>query len=177
MAQAHRTAIQRVPTAQEIMVTSLVTFTPDTSLTEAMAVLLAKRVSGAPVIDGDGRLVGMLSELDCLRVLSSDEFYAGDQEGMGRVEAFMTTMAVTITPDTDVYGIAHYFLTKGVRRLPVVEPDGRLIGQVSRRDLLRLIDEMSRKRLSKGKRYPDYREPEKLNVPRGSSRAATRSYV
>ena len=177
MAEASRTATARIPTAQEIMVRSLVTFTPETPLPEAMSVLLAKRISGAPVVDGEGRLVGMLSELDCLRVLSSDEFYAGDQEGMGRVEAFMTQMAVTITPDTDIYGIAHYFLTKGVRRLPVVEPDGRLIGQVSRRDVLRLIDEMSRKRLSKGRRYPDYREPEKLSVPRGSSRAATRSYV
>jgi CBS domain-containing protein len=159
------------------MVTSLVTFSPETPLSEAMSVLLAKRVSGAPVVDADGLLVGMLSELDCLRVLSSDEFYAGDHEGMGRVEAFMTPMAVTITPDTDVYGIAHYFLTKGVRRLPVVDADGRLIGQVSRRDLLRFIEEMSRKRLSAGKHYPDYREPEKLSVPKGSFRAATRSYA
>ena len=78
-------------------------------------------------------------------------------------------------PDTDLYGIAHYFLTKGVRRLPVVQ-DGKLLGQVTRRDVLRLIDQMSRARLSR-KHYPDYREPEKLSVPRGSSRGATRSFV
>ena len=163
MAEAHRAHTHRVPTAQEIMVTSLVTLRPGMLLTDAMALLLSKRVSGAPVVDDEGRLVGMLSELDCLRVLSSDEFYAGDQEGMGRVADFMTEMAVTITPDTDLYGIAHYFLTKGVRRLPVIR-DGKLIGQVSRRDVLRQVDETARKRATR-KRYPDYREPEKLSVP------------
>jgi len=157
------------------MVTSLITFGPDTPLVEAMGVLLSKQISGAPVVDAEGRLVGMLSELDCLRVLSSDEFYAGDQEGMGHVRDFMTRDCTTITPDTDLYGIAHYFLTKGVRRLPVVDR-GLLVGQVSRRDVLRLIDEMSRKRTDR-KRYPDYREPEKLFMPTGSSRGATRSVV
>ncbi len=167
--------IHRMPTAQQIMVTSLVTFRPDTPIGEAIRVLLTKKISGAPVIDDEGRLVGVLSELDCLRVLSSDEFYAGEQEGQGRVESFMTRDCTTISPDTDVYGIAHYFLTEGLRRLPVVDR-GLLVGQVSRRDVLGLIDRMSAKRTDR-KHYPDYREPEKLFIPRGSSRAATRSVV
>lgn len=153
----------RVPTAGEIMVDSLVTFRPETRIGDAISILLNKRISGAPVTEGDGRLVGLLSERDCLRVISSDEFYAGDQEGMGRVADFMTREVTTIHPDTDLYGIAHYFLTKGLRRLPVVSGDV-LVGQVSRRDVLAAIDRMSRKRADR-KRYPDYREPEKLNVP------------
>ncbi len=165
----------RMPTAQEIMVTSVVTFRPSTPIAEAIRILLTKKISGAPVTDADGRLLGVLSELDCLRVLSSDEFYAGEQEGQGRVENFMTVDCTTITPDTDLYGIAHYFLTKGLRRLPVVD-EGRLVGQVSRRDVLALIDQMSARRTDR-KHYPDYREPEKLFIPRGSSRAATRSVV
>ncbi|MDH4016337.1 MAG: CBS domain-containing protein [Actinomycetota bacterium] len=170
MPEAHR-----VPTAEQIMVTSLITFRPETNIGDAIAVLLSKQISGAPVTDSDGRLVGVLSELDCLRVLSSDEFYAGDQEGMGRVENFMTRDCTTITPDTDLYGIAHYFLTKGLRRLPVVS-GAKLVGQVSRRDVLGLIDRMSRQRTDR-KHYPDYREPGKVFIPTGSSRAATRSIV
>jgi len=165
----------RIPTADQIMVASLVTFGPDTPLADAMAALLRKRISGAPVVDEQGLLIGMLSELDCLRVLSSGEFYAGDQEGMGIVSDFMTRDCVTIPPDTDLYGIAHYFLTKGVRRLPVVSGE-KLVGQVSRRDVLRLIDRISRNRGDR-RHYPDYREPEKLFVPTGSSRGATRSIV
>ena len=167
--------IHHLPTARETMVTSFVTFSPDVLISAAMKTLIAKRISGAPVVDGDGQLVGMLSELDCLRVLSSDEFYAGDQEGMGTVENFMTRACVTISPEMDLYGMAHYFLTKQVRRLPVVD-DGLLVGQVSRRDVLKRIDQLSRKRTTR-KQYPDYRQPEKLNVPTGSSRVVTRSSV
>lgn len=173
MPDAQRVSTQRVPTAQEIMVTALVTLRPETPLADAISLLLTRRISGAPVVDEKGMLAGMLSEVDCLRVLSSDGFYSGDEQGVALVRDFMTEMAVTIAPDTDLYGIAHYFLTKGVRRLPVVEA-GRLVGQVSRRDVLRSIQQLSRKRLTSRKRYPDYREPEKLNVPTGSSRAVTR---
>jgi CBS domain-containing protein len=146
----------RMPTAQEIMVTSLITFRPRTSIFSAIRTLISKRISGAPVIDDEGRMVGMLSELDCLRVLSSDEFYNGQQEEAGLVKDFMTEVGQSIPEDMDVYAIAHYFLTTSIRRLPVVAK-GRLVGQVSRRDVLKSIEEMSKKRLRK--HYPDYREP------------------
>ena len=102
-------------------------------------------------------MVGMLSELDCLRMLASDEFYLQQQEEAALVEQFMTTGGRMIPPDLGIYAISHYFLTTQVRRLAVVEHE-KLIGQVSRRDVLRGINEMIRKRLVR-KRYPDYREP------------------
>lgn len=148
---------QRMPTAQEIMATSLITFKPETSIFDAIRTLINKRISGAPVVDAEGRMIGMLSELDCLRVLSSDEFYNGQQEEAGLVKDFMTEVGQSISPDMEVYAIAHYFLTTPVRRLPVLTDGRKLIGQVSRRDVLKVIDELSKKRLRK--HYPDYREP------------------
>ncbi len=145
----------RILTARDIMATSLVTLSQDSSIFEAIRVLLAKRISGAPVVDRDGRMVGVLSELDCLRVLTSDEFYAGQQEEAGTVKHFMTGAGKTIPPDLGIYAIAHYFLVEPVRRLPVIE-DGRLVGQVSRRDVLRGIDRMIRAQ-DKPKR-PDLRD-------------------
>jgi CBS domain-containing protein len=147
----------RMPTAKDIMTRSVITFLPDASIFEAIRVLLSRRISGAPVVDEDGFVVGMLSELDCLRVLSSDEFYAGHQEMEGQVRDFMTPAGQTIKPDMDVYGIAHYFLTRPVRRLPVVDR-GRLVGQVSRRDVLLVIESQAKRRAIQ-KHYPDYREP------------------
>lgn len=149
------TESNRVPTARDIMATALVTFRADDGIVGAIRILLAKRISGAPVVDANGRMVGVLSELDCLRVLSSDEFYAGQQEEGGTVGHFMTGAGRTIPPEMDLYAIAHYFLTTAIRRLPVVE-DGRLIGQVSRRDVLRGIESMIRRRESP--RRPDLRE-------------------
>ena len=159
---------RRVLSAREIMTSSLITLRADTSIFEAIRTLISKQISGAPVVDQEGKIVGVLSELDCLRVLSSDEFHESHQHGAGLVKDFMTRAEQTIAPDTGIYAIAHYFLTKPVRRLPVVE-DGRLLGQVSRRDVLQGIQDMSRERLPH-KRYPDYREPEKTPRPSGDRR-------
>lgn len=145
----------RILTARDIMATSLVTVSQDAGIFEAIRLLLAKRISGAPVVDETGRMVGVLSELDCLRVLSSDEFYADQQEEAGIVKHFMTGAGKTIPPDLGLYAIAHYFLTTPIRRLPVVE-NGRLIGQVSRRDVLRGIQRMSRRR--DAPKRPDLRD-------------------
>lgn len=147
----------RILTARDLMTTNLLLFSPEQTLLEAIANLIKWRVSGAPVVDEDGRMVGMLSELDCLRMLASDEFYLQQQEDGALVSQFMSTGGRTIPPDLGIYAISHYFLTSPVRRLPVVERE-KLIGQVSRRDVLRGMDEMSRKRLIR-KHYPDYREP------------------
>jgi predicted transcriptional regulator len=147
----------QILTARDLMTTSLLVFRPEQRLLEAIKNLIKWRVSGAPVVDAEGRLVGMLSELDCLRMLASDEFYLQQQEEAALVEQFMTTGGRIIPPDLGIYAISHYFLTTQIRRLAVVEHE-KLIGQVSRRDVLRGMDEMIRKRLVR-KRYPDYREP------------------
>lgn len=148
----------RIPTAAELMTTSLVTFRPDQTILDAISVLTRHGVSGGPVVDEAGAMIGMLWELDCLRMLASDEFYQEEQEEQGAlVGQFMTLQFKTIPPEMGIYAISHYFLTTPVRRLPVVDRD-RLLGQVSRRDILRGMEEMSRKRLVR-KRYPDYLQP------------------
>lgn len=146
----------RILTARELMTTNLLCFDPKQTLLEAIEHLIKWRVSGAPVVDAEGRMVGMLSELDCLRMLASDEFYLQQQEEGALVEQFMSTGGRVIPPDLGIYAISHYFLTAPIRRLPVVEHE-KLIGQVSRRDVLRGMEEMSRKRLVR-RRYPDYHE-------------------
>ncbi|MHA7836900.1 MAG: CBS domain-containing protein [bacterium] len=153
-----------IPTARDLMATSLLTFRPDQKILEAMRLLLEHGVSGAPVVEEDGALAGILSELDCLRMLASDEFYVEFEEEGAVVADFMTRGGRTISPDLGIYGISHYFLTTPIRRLPVVQ-DGRLLGQVSRRDVLRGIDQMSRKRKHR-KRYPDYQQPSESSGPR-----------
>ena len=149
---------KRILTARDLMTTRLVTFRPRQAILDAIAVLTRWEISGGPVVDDQGELVGLLAERDCLRMLASDEFYQGDQEEGARVEQFMTRRFRTIPPDLGIYAIAHYFLTNPIRCLPVIER-GRLLGQVSRRDVLRGMEEMSRKRLVRRRRYPDYLQP------------------
>jgi CBS domain-containing protein len=147
----------RILTARDLMTTSLVKFRPDQTILEAIAMLTKNAVSGGPVVDAEGEMIGILSELDCLRMLASDEFYQEEQEEAALVAQFMTRGFKTIPADLGIYAISHYFLTTPIRRLPVLER-GSLVGQVSRRDVLRGMEEMSRKRLVR-KRYPDYLQP------------------
>jgi len=148
----------RILTARDLMTTSLITFRPDQTILEAIAMLTRNGVSGGPVVDEAGTMIGILSELDCLRMLASDEFYHEEEEEHGAlVGQFMTRKFQTIPPEMGIYAISHYFLTTPIRRLPVVDKS-RVVGQVSRRDILRGMEEMSRKRLVR-KRYPDYLQP------------------
>lgn len=118
---------------REVMATGLLTLRPDIPIFEAIPLLLKNRVSGAPVVDSDNKLVGILSEKDCLRVFANEAFFS---EGPGgRVEDYMSREVFTIDPDEDVFTAADIFLKHAFRRLPVVE-DGNLVGQVSRRDIL-----------------------------------------
>lgn len=112
-----------------------VTLSPDTNLFEAIDVLLANRVSGAPVVDTQGRLVGVLSESDCLRGTLHEAYF---EETFGTVSSLMSEAVDTIDADADILKAAALFVEHGRRRLPVIE-EGRLVGQISRRDLLRAL--------------------------------------
>jgi CBS domain-containing protein len=132
-------AVTRLPTAFDIMVTEVVTLRPTDTIRDAIRTLLSARISGAPVVNEDSELVGMLSEMDCLRVIASGAYDAEPFERARQVCDLMSVELTTIEPTMDLYAIAHLFLTKHRRRLPVVE-GRRVIGQVSRRDVLRAVE-------------------------------------
>lgn len=124
---------------EDYMTRRLVTFTPATPLFEAMTKMLDSRVSGAPVVDGDGKLIGVLSEIDFLEAMLKGSYH-GQLEGT--VAQVMTRGAQSIEAGTNIYEVAEILLRDRRRRLPVVS-DGRLVGQVSRRDVLRAIKDWS----------------------------------
>lgn len=128
----------KLPIARDCMTHRLITFQPDQHIREVVKTLLDKSISGGPVVDEENQLIGMISELDCLRALAGAA-YEGHYTSRDRlVRDEMSTKLLTIGPDDNVYTMAHLFETNSVRRLPVLE-DGQLVGQVSRRDVLRAI--------------------------------------
>lgn len=119
-------------TVADIMATQLVTFTPHTNVHEAIRVLLQQRISGAPVVDAQGKLVGVLSKKDCLRIVFSSRYH--DHWG-GPVGDFMSSPVQTMDAGLDLVSAAQRFLDSHLRRFPVLR-DGKLVGQVSRCDIL-----------------------------------------
>ena len=126
-------------TAAEVMSPLVVTLSPDDDIYDAMHTLLKKKISCAPVLDDQRRLVGILSEKDCLRILSAEAF---DGMPQGTVAGYMTGPVETLMPHTSVYDIVHRFLERAFHQMPVVDGEGNVLGQVSRRDVLRAIESM-----------------------------------
>jgi CBS domain-containing protein len=98
--------------------------------------LLRRGISGTPVVDQSGHLVGMVSEHDCLESILVGT-YQGDVGGS--VSDVMTSEVETIQIGTSIVEAAHQMVTSGRRRLPVVDSENRLVGQISRSDLLRAV--------------------------------------
>ena len=124
-------------TAVNIMARSEVTFSPDLDIYLALHQLLKSKLTGAPVVDDNGVLLGMLTERDCLKAL-----VGGAMDGLpgGNVSDYMSAPAESIRPTARLYDIVHLFLTRAYRKLPVVDDEGRVIGQVSRRDTLKALE-------------------------------------
>jgi len=124
---------------REYMAASLVVLHPEMEILRAIQLLVEHRISGAPVTDELGNLVGVLSELDCMQVALNAGYY--EQLG-GQVAEFMSRDVRTVQADTSIIALAQMFLDSPYRRYPVFD-DNRLVGQISRRDVLRALGTLS----------------------------------
>lgn len=107
---------------------------PDTSIFEAVSLLMEHKISGLTVVDDQNKVIGVLSELDCLQH-SINSVYNSGTVNSGTVEEHMTSMVDSCGPDDDILSVAQSMLSKGQRRRPVIK-NGELVGQVSCRNLL-----------------------------------------
>ena len=136
---------------RDVMATNVVTIDLATPFKEIARILVDRRISGAPVLMNSGRLAGMVTEGDLLRAQdrhvdtrrrwTGARRFGTDRERYQRLtaEQLMTSPAVTIHPDAPMGAAADVMNLHHVRRLPVVEADGTLLGVVNRRDLLNVF--------------------------------------
>ena len=113
----------------------MVTFTPETAVTRAIQQLLEQDVSGAPVLDRLGNIVGFLSEKDVMAV-ALDSGYHG--EPGGSIKDLMSTTITTVDAEDSVIAAARIFRETAIKTLPVMM-DNRLVGMINRRDVLRTL--------------------------------------
>jgi len=105
---------------------------------EAVQLLLDHNISGAPVLDLLGNLVGILSEKDCLKIALNAGYH---EECGGRVEEFMSRNIETIDIETSLMDVARSFIEGNFQRYPVMK-DNELVGQISRRDVLKALQKI-----------------------------------
>jgi CBS domain-containing protein len=121
-------------TVSDIMTTQLVLFTPEQSIHDVMQAFIKYRISGGPVVDEKGKLVGVISEADCMKEISDSRYFNMPilDKSVGH---FMTENVDTIESTLSVFDAASKFSKSSRRRYPVLEK-GRLVGQVSRKDIV-----------------------------------------
>jgi CBS domain-containing protein len=141
--------------AADVMVTNVITVSPDASVQDVARILLTNRISGVPVVGSAGELLGIVSEGDLMRraengtgrrrpwwlaILTGREVLAGEyvKEHSRKVADVMTTPVITAGPDTPLQDIATTLERNGIKRVPIVK-DGRLLGIVSRANLLQAL--------------------------------------
>ena len=159
---------EAVVTAGDLMTRDVAVVHPETPLLDAVKLMARRRISGMPVVDDAGSLVGMMSEGDLVRWHegSSDKelrwldllaegfelapaFLEGLRAQRHRVKAVMSAGAVTVTEDVSAREIAHLMHSKSIKRVPVVR-DGRLVGIVARSDLIQALAEKMGAKASAG---------------------------
>ena len=145
-------------TARDIMTSDVITVTPETEIVQAARLLLDNKINGLPVVEGQGRLVGIVCQSDLIvqqkrvRVpslftlldgyisLSSARHFEREVEKIAasQVRQAMTPKPVSVSPDTAIEEVATLMVEKNYHTLPVVS-DGRLVGIVGKEDMLRTL--------------------------------------
>lgn len=136
-AEAPKTQESQALKVEDYMARKLITFKPDQPMHDVVDTLMKHKISGGPVVNNDGELVGVISEGDCLK-----EVVKGKYDNMpiftGLVEEHMAQNVITVSPDLNIFEAARMFLEKRLRRFPVIY-DGKLIGQISQKDVMKAV--------------------------------------
>lgn len=130
-------------TARDYMSRKFVTFSPDMDVLEATDLMVRHGISGGPVVDRTGNLVGVISEIDCLRAAAQGGYHAS---GGGRVKEVMRMDFMTVDVDHSIMHIAKMLLNMKdyyYRSFPVMK-ENRVVGRIMLRDVLRAFEDMSR---------------------------------
>ena len=124
---------------KDIMTKDVITVKRATPIYQAVEVLLENEITGMPVVEDDMTLSGVITEKDCIRL-----FYADDDEKNKTVEYFMTRPAVYYKEDDSLQTICDFMMINYFRRVPVISKEGKVVGIVSRPDVLKYILQQKR---------------------------------
>ena len=130
------------PSVREYMTRKLITFKPETPVTEVIDTLMENKITGAPVLNDRGEVVGLIDDKDCLKMLVSAAYY-NQPVDKDTVADYMSNVMKSISVNDTILDVANTFISSPFKRLLVVGHDDKLLGQISRVDVLRAIQDMN----------------------------------
>jgi|TARA_B110000967_G_scaffold208355_1_gene260252 CBS domain-containing protein len=120
----------------DYMTTNLITFKADDSLDHVINLLIKYKISGGPVVNETNELIGIISETDCIKHISESKYYNMPSDTNNTVGKYMVSDVDTIDKNMNIFDAAFKFISSHRRRFPVIE-NGKLIGQLSQKDVLK----------------------------------------
>ena len=125
---------QPIVLVKDIMTTNLVLFTVEQSIHEVMNSFIKNKISGGPVVDDRGKLIGVISEADCMKEVSDSRYFNMPilDKSVGH---FMTKEVETLPASMTLFDAASRFHETSRRRFPVLDSN-KLVGQISRKDIV-----------------------------------------
>ncbi len=133
-------------TVQDCMTRSVVTLTPNMDIVEALRVLLQKNITAAPVLDPQGRLIGMLSETDCLAGALTGSYYSQESN---LVSEYMSQLVTTAKASDSIVDVYQQCMAEKATRVPVLDENGVIAGMLSPKDLMAAVLEYYEKPIAK----------------------------
>jgi len=130
------------PPITDYMVRELITFKQETKMSEVIDSLLKNRITGAPVLNDKNEVVGLIDDKDCLNLLFGSAYY-NHPVGKKTVASYMTNVMKSISVHDNIMDVANIFLQSKYKRLLVMDDNDKLVGQISRRDILRAIKNLN----------------------------------
>jgi CBS domain-containing protein len=129
---------------KDIMTKDVISVKRQTPIYQAVEILLKNEITGMPVIEDNMTLSGIITEKDCIRL-----FYADEDEKNKTVEYFMTRPAVYYKEDDSLQTICDFMMINYFRRVPVISKEGKVVGIVSRPDMLKYILQQRRDEIAR----------------------------
>jgi CBS domain-containing protein len=159
---------------QSVMTEAVVTVFPDTTFKECVDMIRVHRVGALPVVDTSGRLLGILTESDLLRKEEGSTSRNQPKAAARRAAEAMTRSVITLTTESSIGEAARLMHASSIRHLPITNAEGRLVGIVSRADLLKVFlrsDESIRREID------EVMLPKTFGIPRGALEISVREGV
>jgi CBS domain-containing protein len=127
-----------MPKAKDIMTKDVISVRKETPILQAIELLIKNEITGMPIVEDDMTLVGIITEKDALRL-----FYSYEDEKDKTVKDFMTRPAVHYNEDDSLQTICDFMMINYFRRVPVTSKEGKVVGIISRPDVLKYILQLS----------------------------------
>jgi len=123
-------------TAKDIMSNKLIVAKEGMNIEDAVKLLVNNKITGLPVVDAKGKMIGILSEYDIIAKVGKEQKL---DSSLFKHGITYTTAVESVTEDTSLQEILDRFIQLKCRRLPVLDRDGRLAGIISRRDVMKVL--------------------------------------